>query len=64
VRWLPTDLKEDALDTLSLPSGACLACDPGKNPVVLFLNEGSAGDFGETNQGVPLAALPPSTARE
>jgi peptide chain release factor 3 len=64
VRWLPTHLKEDALDALSLPSGARLAYDLGRNPVVLFLNEWSAGYFGETNQGVALSALPVQTAQE
>src|SRR2546422_3943754 len=38
-RWLPTDMKEDELDALLLPTGARLAYDIGKNPVVLFTNE-------------------------
>ena len=50
VRWLPTDIKEDDLDALSLPTGARLAYDIGKNPVVLFQNEWSANYFGETNK--------------
>lgn len=64
VRWLPTDLKEDDLDNLSLPTGARIAYDVGKNPVVLFANEWSANYFGETNKGVTLSALPVQTARE
>ena len=32
VRWLPADMKEDELDALSLPTGARLAYDVGKNP--------------------------------
>ena len=64
VRWLPTDLKEDDLDNLSLPTGAKIAYDIGKNPVVLFANEWSANYFGETNKGVTLSALPVQTARE
>jgi len=64
VRWLPTDIKEEALDALSLPTGARLAYDLGKNPVVLFQNEWSANYFGETNKGVGLSAVPVQTARE
>ena len=64
VRWLPTDMKEDDLDALSLPTGARIAYDIGKNPVVLFQNEWSANYFGETNKLVPLSALPAQTPRE
>ena len=64
VRWLPTDMKEDDLDALSLPTGSRLAYDVGKNPVVLFPNEWSANYFGETNRNCPLSALPAQTARE
>jgi len=64
VRWLPTDLTEDELDALALPTGARLAYDIGKNPVVLFQNEWSANYFSETNKLVPLSALPVQTARE
>ena len=64
VRWLPTDIKEDDLDAISLPTGARLAYDIGKNPVVLFQNEWSANYFGETNKNCPLSALPVQTARE
>ena len=64
VRWLPTDIKEDDLDALSLPTGARLAYDLGKNPVVLFQTEWSANYFGETNKNAPLSAQPVQTARE
>ena len=64
VRWLPTDIKEADLDGLSLPTGAKLAYDLGKNPVVLFQNEWSANYFGETNKSTPLSALPVQTARD
>jgi len=64
VRWLPPDMKEDELDALSLPTGARLAYDIGKNPVVLFQNEWSAHYFGETNKRTPLSALPAQTTRE
>ena len=64
VRWLPADMKEDDLDALSLPTGARLAYDMGKNPVVLFPNEWSANYFSKTNERVPLSALPVQTAKE
>jgi peptide chain release factor 3 len=64
VRWLPTDITEAVLDSLTLPTGAKLAYDIGKNPVVLFQNEWSANYFGETNKGIALSALPVQTARE
>jgi len=64
VGWLPTDIKEEELDALSLPTGARLAYDIGKNPVVLFQNEWSANYFGETNKNTPLSALPVQTAKD
>jgi peptide chain release factor 3 len=64
VRWLPTDMTEDELDALSLPTGAKIAYDIGKNPVVLFQNDWSANYFGETNRNVPLSALPAQTVRD
>ena len=64
IRWLPLDFDEDALDGLSLPTGARIAYDIGKNPVILFQNDWSANYFGETNKDCPLSALPIQTARE
>jgi peptide chain release factor 3 len=64
VRWLPSDITEADLDALSLPTGARVAYDVGKNPVVLFQNEWSANYFSETNRNCPLSALPVQTARE
>jgi peptide chain release factor 3 len=64
VRWLPTDITEDELDALSLPTGARLAYDLGKNPVVLFENEWSVNYFGETNRNCALSALPARTVKE
>ena len=64
VRWLPTDITEDALDALTLPTGAKLAYDLGKNPVILFQNEWSANYFNETNKNCPLSAVPVQTAKE
>jgi hypothetical protein len=61
---LPADIKEDDLDGISLPSGARLAYDVGKNPVVLFENEWSANYFSQTNSNCPLSALPVQTAKE
>jgi peptide chain release factor 3 len=63
-RWLPAGIGEEQLDALSLPTGARLAYDPGKNAIVLFPNEWSANYFGETNKRVPLSALPVQTARD
>src|SRR5581483_11869055 len=45
VRWLPPDMKEEELDAISLPTGAQLAYDVGRNPVVLFTNEWLATHF-------------------
>jgi peptide chain release factor 3 len=64
IRWLPTDIKEEELDALSLPTGARLAYDIGKNPVILFQNEWSANYFGETNKNTPLSAVPVQTVKE
>jgi peptide chain release factor 3 len=64
VRWFPTDITEEVLDSLSLPTGSRLAYDTGKNPVVLFPNEWSAGYFEETNQQAKLSAIPVQTARD
>ena len=64
VRWLPTDMKEDDLDAISLPTGAKLAYDLGKNPVVLFTNDWSADYFTKTNERVPLSAQPVQTIKE
>ncbi|HEY9508559.1 MAG TPA: peptide chain release factor 3, partial [Verrucomicrobiae bacterium] len=64
VRWLPTDITEEQLDALSLPTGAKIAYDMGRNAVVLFQNDWSANYFSETNKGVALSALPVQTARE
>jgi peptide chain release factor 3 len=62
-RWLPLGTTEQALDAISLPTGATLAYDMGRNPLVLFPTEWSASYFGETNKLVPLSALPVQAAR-
>jgi peptide chain release factor 3 len=64
VRWLPTDMKEDDLDALSLPTGSRVAYDVGKNAVVLFPNEWAADYFAKTNERVSLSTLPVQTAKE
>jgi peptide chain release factor 3 len=58
VRWLPVGMKEEELDALSLPTGARIAYDMGKNPVILFANDWSANYFAQTNAKVPLSHLP------
>ena len=58
-RWLPTDISEAGLDSLSLPSGARIAYDMSQHPVVLFSNDWSANYFSQTNPKAPLTALPP-----
>jgi peptide chain release factor 3 len=63
VRWLPTDLTEERLETLSLPTGTRVAYDMARHPVVLFPTEWAANYFAETNPQVPLASLPPDTRR-
>ena len=62
VRWMPADMTEDDLDSVSLPTGARIAYDMGGNSVVLFANEWSAGYFPQTNPRIPLTNLPPQTA--
>ena len=64
IRWLPLGTKEEELDAISLPTGARIAYDIGKNPVVLFSNEWSANYFAETNRNILLLAIPVQTARE
>jgi peptide chain release factor 3 len=64
VRWLPMDLAEEELDAVSLPTGARIAYDMGKNPAVLFPNEWSANYFVQTNPRAPLSNLPPAQAVE
>jgi len=64
VRWLPGDMKDEDLDAISLPSGARLAHDVGRNHVVLFESEWSANYFSQTNRNCPLSALPAQTAKQ
>ena len=58
IRWLPPEFKEEELDALSLPTGARIAFDMGKNPVVLFATEWSANYFIESNPKVQVSKLP------
>jgi peptide chain release factor 3 len=58
VRWLSAGLTEADLDAISLPTGARLAYDMGRNPVVLFANDWSANYFTQTNPKVALSNLP------
>ena len=63
VRWLPPELTEEELDSLSLPSGARLAYDMGQNPVILFGNEWAANYFAQTNSKIALSSLPVQTSK-
>jgi peptide chain release factor 3 len=58
VRWLPRGTSEETLDALSLPTGARLGYDLGRNPVILFSNDWSAGYFSQTHPNIPLTHLP------
>jgi peptide chain release factor 3 len=58
VRWLAAGLTEPDLDALSLPTGARVAYDMGRNPVILFTNDWSANYFEQTNPKATLSALP------
>ena len=64
VRWLPASVEEATLDGLSLPTGSQIAYDMGRHPVILFLNDWSAGYFSQTNPKIALASLAPETAQK
>jgi peptide chain release factor 3 len=59
VRWLPQTTTEAELEGLQLPTGARIAFDTDKNPVVLFNTDWSSNYFMETNKNFPLSKLPP-----
>ena len=61
LRWLPLEFGERELEALSLPTGSRLAYDMGRNPVVLFVNDWSAGYFEQTNPKARLSSLPVGT---
>jgi peptide chain release factor 3 len=58
VRWLAAGMREPDLDALSLPTGARVAYDMGRNPVILFPNDWSANYFAHTNPKAALSSLP------
>ncbi len=58
VRWLPPATTEEELDALELPTGAKIAFDSDKKPVVLFPNEWSTNYFTQTNPKTQLSNLP------
>ncbi|MCP5518070.1 MAG: peptide chain release factor 3 [Verrucomicrobiales bacterium] len=64
VRWLPAETNEASLDELTLPTGARLAYDMARNPVVLFPSEWSADYFAQTNPAVHLLRLAPGVAQD
>jgi peptide chain release factor 3 len=59
VRWLPQGTPTEALDTLSLPTGARLAFDVDSNPVALFPSEWSLGYFSQNHPSLTLTSLAP-----
>ncbi len=61
LRWLPLEFQEADLEALSLPTGSRLAYDMGRNPVMLFANDWSAGYFEQTNPKARLSSLPVGT---
>ena len=63
MRWLPQEFKDPELDAISLQTGARLAFEMGRHPVVLFPNDWSADYFTQTNPKVPLSALPVELVR-
>jgi peptide chain release factor 3 len=58
LRWLPSELAEEDLKGLSLPTGSQIAFDMDQRPAVLFPTEWAAGYFGQINPKVPLSSLP------
>jgi hypothetical protein len=57
-RGLPAGFTEPDLEALSLPTGARLAYDMDRNPVVLLFNDWSANYFAQTNPNVALSSQP------
>ena len=58
VRWLPEDFPADSVADLKLPTGAAVADDSDKQPVLLFPSDWSLRYFHERNEGVLLHATP------
>jgi peptide chain release factor 3 len=63
VRWLPAGTKEEALETISLPSGARFAFDAASNAVALFPTEWALNYFVQNNPNLPLTALAPKASQ-
>lgn len=59
VRWLPTDLTPETLDTLPLPTGARLAFDIDNHPAALFPTDWSVGYFAQNHPAITLSLFPP-----
>ena len=58
VRWLPETFDPETINELKLPTGAAVAEDTDRQPVILFPNEWSLRYFAERNAGVDLHATP------
>ena len=58
VRWLPEDFPAEKVSELKLPTGAAVADDSDRQPVLLFPSEWSLRYFAERNEGVVLYATP------
>ena len=58
VRWLAENFDPDAVGDLKLPTGASVADDTDRQPVILFPSEWSLRYFHERNEGVELHATP------
>lgn len=59
VRWLPSDISLETIESLSLPTGGRIAWDGDKNPVALFPTEWSLNYFAQNNSRLSLSALAP-----
>lgn len=59
VRWLPTGLSPETLDTLPLPTGARIAYDLDQNPVALFPTEWAMNYFAQNQPSLSLSPLAP-----
>ncbi len=59
VRWLPTDLKSEELDALSLPTGGRFAFDHLGQAVALFPTDWALQYFAQNHPLIALASEPP-----
>jgi peptide chain release factor 3 len=64
VRWLPSDLSTETLDTLPLPTGGRIAFDLDQNPVALFPTEWSLNYFAQNQPSLSLSPFAPKKKYE